>query len=102
MRRLRVPSMVVAALLLAALAAGFVAGWAVIVTANAVLPPFGPGDDDTLRERVPVALAYAVWLGTSLLVLRAGWRLLSRRRPIRPTPSRPGRGRHPCAPRSDR
>jgi len=28
---------------------------------NAVLPPFQRADDDTLRERIPVALAHPTW-----------------------------------------
>jgi hypothetical protein len=61
--------------------AGLVAGWAVVfepldLILYAVLPPFRPEDDDTLREFGPAALAYLVWAATTVVVVLAGWRLL--------------------------
>lgn len=60
-------------LIAVAILAGFVAMMAVIGLANALLPPFQPADDDTLRERIPVALAYLAWGGTTLVILVVGW-----------------------------
>ena len=68
-------------LAVAAVAAGFAAGWLVIGVLGAILPPFGPQDDDTLRDRVPVVLAYLAWGVTSLAVFVLGWRGSGRRRP---------------------
>ncbi len=55
---------------------GYLAALAVIEIARVILPPFQPDDDDTLREFVPVVLAYATWLVTSLAVavVAARWR----------------------------
>jgi hypothetical protein len=66
----------VAGVIVLAAAAGYLAALAVIEIARAILPPFQPDDDDTLREFVPVALAYATWLLTSLavVVVAATWR----------------------------
>ena len=55
---------------------GFCVGWGLLLTLKAVLPPFQAGDDDTLREFVPVALTYLTWGVTSLMVLVVGWRRL--------------------------
>ncbi len=52
---------------------GFAAGFAVTDLAN-LIAPWRPGDDDTLRDRLPVALAYAVQAGTTLVVIVAAWR----------------------------
>jgi len=41
---------------------------------KAVLPPFQPSDGDTLREFIPVALAYLTWGATTLVILVLGWR----------------------------
>ena len=57
-----------------ALGLGFVAGLAVIVVLNAVLPPFRPEDDETLRELIPAALAYLTMAGTAGLVIFTAWR----------------------------
>jgi MFS superfamily sulfate permease-like transporter len=57
-----------------AIIAGFCAGAALLLVMIAVLPPFRPEDDDTLREFVPVALAYLTWAVTTLVVLIAAWR----------------------------
>ncbi len=63
---------------LALIAAGGVVGFAmalgVIDLLNLVLPPFRPEDDDTLREFIPAALAYATWVITALLVFVVSWR----------------------------
>lgn len=55
---------------------GFMAAWAFLVAMNAVLPPFREEDDDTLREFIPVAIAYAIWAATTVLVLAVAWRRL--------------------------
>jgi hypothetical protein len=57
---------------------GFCVGWGVLLALNAVLPPFRPEDDDTLRERIPVALTYLTWAATTLVVLVVGWRRIRR------------------------
>lgn len=57
---------------------GFGAGMAVVAIGKAVLPPFQPSDDDTLREFIPVALAYLAWGATTLIVLVLGWRRVRR------------------------
>lgn len=62
-----------------ALGVGLVAGLAVIFATNELLPPFRPEDDETLRELIPAALAYATMAGTAgLVVVLAGRRLRSR------------------------
>ena len=61
---------------------GFCVGWGVLLTLNAVLPPFRPEDDDTLRELIPVTLTYLTWAATTLIVLVAGWRRIRRLRPF--------------------
>ena len=62
-----------------ALGFGLVAGFAAIFATNAFLPPFRPEDDETLRELLPAALAYATMAGTAgLVVVLAGRRLRSR------------------------
>lgn len=65
-------------LLALAVFVGFSAGWGLLLVMNAILPPFRPEDDDTLRERIPVALTYLTWAATTLVVLVAGWRQLRR------------------------
>jgi hypothetical protein len=65
----------VAGLVAVALVVGFGAGLAVIRVVGAVLP-FQPSDDDTLREFIPVALAYLAWGATSLIIIVLGWRRL--------------------------
>lgn len=69
-----------AALAVAAVLLGFGAMWVVIGIANAILPPFQIADDDTLRERSPVAIAYLTWAVTTVIVLVAGLRAIRRRR----------------------
>jgi hypothetical protein len=66
----------IAGVIVLAAAAGYLAALAVIEIARAILPPFQPDDDDTLREFAPVALAYATWVLTSLavVVVAARWR----------------------------
>jgi len=57
---------------------GLCTGWGLLLVMNAVLPPFRPEDGDTLREFIPVALAYLTMAATTLLVLVAGWRRIRR------------------------
>lgn len=64
----------------AAVFLGFGAGMSVIGISNAILPPFQVADDDTLRERIPVALAYLTWGATMLVILVLGWPWLRRTR----------------------
>ena len=59
-----------------ALGLGIAAGFAVIIVLNAVLPPFRPEDDETLRELIPATLAYATMAGTAGLVVVLAWRRL--------------------------
>ncbi len=65
-------------LLALAVFVGFCAGWGLLLVMNAVLPPFRPEDGGTLREFIPVALAYLTMAVTALLVLVAGWRRIRR------------------------
>ena len=58
---------------------GFGMAMGLISITNAIWP-FQPGDDDTLRERIPVALAYLTWAATALVVFVVGWRSLRRAR----------------------
>jgi len=74
-----------AGLLALAVLVGFCAGWSVLYLSIAILPPFRPEDDDTLREFIPVALTYLTWGLTTLLAFRFGWRRLRQT----------GRGRSP-------
>jgi hypothetical protein len=67
------------ALIAVALVVGFCAAWGFFVTVNAVLPPFRPEDDDTLREFIPVVLTYGTWVLTSLIVVVLGMRWLRKR-----------------------
>ncbi len=69
-----------AAHLVVAIRLGSCAVFAVIGLSNVILPPFGPEDDDTLREFIPVALAYLVGGVTTVLVVVAGWWWIGRRR----------------------
>ena len=49
--------------------------WVALFALQAILPPFRyPADDDTLRELVPVAIAYATWSLTSLVGAILAWR----------------------------
>ncbi len=54
---------------------GFGLAWVALLALQAILPPFRyPEDDDTLREFVPVAIAYATWALTSLVGAVLAWR----------------------------
>ncbi len=66
------------ALLTVAVFVGLGMGVAVLLWVSAVLPPFRREDGDTLREFVPVALAYSAWGTTTLVVLLVGWRRMGR------------------------
>ncbi len=68
----------VVGLVAVAVSPGFGAGIAVVAIGNAVLPPFQRSDDDTLREFIPVALAYLAWSATTLVILVLGWRWVRR------------------------
>lgn len=59
-----------------ALLVGFCFGWGLLLTLNAILPRFEPQDGDTLREFVPVALAYLTWGLTSLTTFALGLRAI--------------------------
>jgi hypothetical protein len=63
-------------LLAVAVAAGFFVAIATTITFNALLPPFRPEDDETLRELVPAALTYLAWGVTVVVVFLFGWRRL--------------------------
>jgi hypothetical protein len=60
---------------------GFGLAVAVIAVSNALLPPFRPQDDETMRELGPVLIAYAVWAITSLGGATLAWRFVNRRPP---------------------
>ncbi|HSO30272.1 MAG TPA: hypothetical protein VLS28_10240 [Candidatus Sulfomarinibacteraceae bacterium] len=62
-----------------AIVAGFIAAVAALAILEAVLPPFTPADDETLRELVPAVLAYAAWGATTLATFRVAWRRVRRR-----------------------
>lgn len=68
------------ALFVVAILIGTGAVFAVIGLSNVILPPFRPEADDTLREFIPVATAYLMGGVTTVLVVVAGWRWISRRR----------------------
>lgn len=68
----------VVSLVAVAVSLGLGAGMAVVAIGNAVLPPFQRSDDDTLREFIPVALAYLAWGATTLVILVLGWRSVRR------------------------
>jgi zinc transporter ZupT len=59
---------------------GFAAAVLVLVVIEAVLPPFRPSDDDTLRQLVPAVLAYGAWGVGTLATLALGWRRIRRYR----------------------
>lgn len=68
------------ALTACAVVVGFGLAWVALFALNAVLPPFNyPADDDTLRERGPVFIAYATWGLTSLVGAVLAWRWVRRR-----------------------
>jgi hypothetical protein len=58
--------------------AGLLAGLGLIALLNAFVPFNYPDDDDTLREFIPVVLAYLTWAATGVLVFVVGWRLSRR------------------------
>lgn len=63
------------ALTAGAVIVGFGLAWVALGAVSAVLPPFRyPDDDDTLRERGPVLVAYATWGLTSLAGSVLAWR----------------------------
>ncbi len=68
-----------AALSGAGMALGFVAALLVGIVFKGILPPFGPEDDDTAREFVPVALMYGTWGIVTVAVSTVAWRHVSRR-----------------------
>lgn len=63
-----------------AVVVGFGAAVLVLVLLEAVLPPFQPADDDTLRAFVPVVLAYLAWGVGTVVTLVLGWRRIRRYR----------------------
>ena len=63
-----------------AVVVGFGVALIVIVILQAILPPFRPSDDDTLRELVPAVLAYLAWGAGTLVTLVLGWRRIRRYR----------------------
>ncbi len=66
-------------LLVLAVGIGFLVAWGLLYTMIAVLPPFRPEDDETLREFIPAALTYLTWGTTTLIVFIVGLRRLRRR-----------------------
>jgi hypothetical protein len=72
-------SLIGLAILGVAIGLGFLAALAVILVMNAVLPAFRPEDDETLRELIPAAIAYATWAGTAGLLVFVAWRRLRSR-----------------------
>lgn len=68
------------ALTACAVIVGFGLAWVALFALNAALPPFNyPADDDTLRERGPVFIAYATWGLTSLVGAVLAWHWVRRR-----------------------
>jgi predicted lysophospholipase L1 biosynthesis ABC-type transport system permease subunit len=63
-----------------AIVVGFAAAIVVLLLLQAILPPFQPSDDDTLREFVPAVLAYAAWGAGGLATAILGWRRIRRYR----------------------
>ena len=49
-----------------------------LVGITAFMPGFRPEDGDTMREFVPVALAYAAWAAATVVTLVIGWRRVGR------------------------
>ena len=72
--------LLVGSVLLLAVVAGFVAAVAVLAVSQALLPPFRPEDDDTLRDYGPAAVAYLAWGAGSLFTFLLGWRRIRRYR----------------------
>lgn len=58
---------------------GFALAGMVLLGLEAVLPPFRREDDDTLRQFVPVALAYATWSATAIAGAILAGRWIARR-----------------------
>jgi hypothetical protein len=68
------------ALTVCAVVVGFGLAWVALFGLNTALPPFNyPADDDTLRERGPVIIAYTTWGLTSLVGAVLAWRWVRRR-----------------------
>jgi hypothetical protein len=68
------------ALTACAVGVGFGLALVTMLALDAVLPPFKvPADDDTLRERGPVLIAYATWGLTSFVGAVLAWRWVRRR-----------------------
>ncbi|MCI0581632.1 MAG: hypothetical protein L0227_01855 [Chloroflexi bacterium] len=63
-----------------AVVAGFAAAVFVLVLLEAVLPPFQPSDEDTIRQLVPAVLAYGAWAAVTIVSLVLGWRRIRRYR----------------------
>ena len=76
----------------AAVVVGLGLSFAVMFVLAAILPPFRPEDDDTMRDYGPVLIAYAVWGITSISGAVLAWRWLDRR---------PRSGRHVTLPGAD-
>ena len=73
-----------------AVAMGFGLAIVALNVVNGMLPPFRvPEDDDSMRELVPVAVAYGVWGVTSLLGSALAWRWTGRRFARRPVEGQP-------------
>ena len=71
-------ALVVLAIVGIALGLGVAAGLGALLVTNAMLPAFRLEDDETLRELIPAAVAYATMAGTTCLVVFVAWRLRSR------------------------
>jgi ABC-type antimicrobial peptide transport system permease subunit len=65
-------------LLVVAVFVGLAAALGLSYAMTALLPPFRPEDDDTMREFIPVAIAYLTWVLTTTVVLVVSWRRLLR------------------------
>jgi hypothetical protein len=63
-----------------AIVVGFVAAVVVLVLLEAVLPPFRPADEGTLRAFVPIVLAYLAWGVGTVVTIILGWRRIRRYR----------------------
>lgn len=68
------------ALTACAVGVGFGLAWVTMLALDAVLPPYKvPADDDTLREREPVLIAYTTWGLTSFVGAVLAWHWVRRR-----------------------
>jgi hypothetical protein len=59
-----------------AIVVGFLAGMAVITVLGVIVPFREDVDDDTMREVVPVALAYLTWTVTTIAIATLALRRL--------------------------